>query len=75
MPKNNNSKELKKLKTLAFGGPIVLQGTEILKARGNSAKLSKVAAGTLELGVVAGFAEIAFDLASDPFGEKKKKRK
>ena len=75
MARNKNSKDFKKLKTLAFGGPIVLQGTEILKTRGDSAKLSKVAAGTLKVGVVAGFAEVAFDLASDPFGEKKKKRK
>ncbi len=71
---NKNSKKLRKLKDVAFGGPIVLQGSEILKVRGNSAKLSKVAAGTLEVGVVAGFAEVAFDLASNPFGKKKKRK-
>ncbi len=75
MGKDNNSKELRKLKNIAFGAPIVLQGSEILKARGNSAKLSKVAAGTLEVGVVAGFAEVAFELASNPFGNKKKKKR
>ena len=68
-------KELRKAKTLVFGGPVVLQGAEVLKARGNSVKLSKVAGGTLKVGVIAGFADVAFDLASSAFPKQKKKRK
>ncbi len=71
---NKQLEELRKAKTLAFGGPIVLQGSEVLKARGDSVKLSKVASGTLEVGVIAGFADVAFELASNPFGKKKKRK-
>ena len=47
MPKDKNLKELKKLRDLTFGAPIVLQGPEILKARSDTVKLSKLAGITL----------------------------
>ena len=70
---NKQLEELRKVKTLAFGGPVVLQGAEVLKARKSPTKLVKVATGTFEVGVVAGFADVAFELASNPFGKKKRK--
>ncbi len=68
-------RELRKLNTLVVGAPIVLQGVDVLKARKDTARLSQLAGGTIQLGVVAGFGQVAFELASNPFGKPKKKRK
>ena len=65
-------KELKKAQALVFGGPIVLQGADVLKARKDTARLSQLAGGTLQLGITAAVGQKAFELA-DPF-EKKRKR-
>ena len=51
MGRKKNLKEFEKLKDLAFGAPVVLQGPEILKARSDTARLSQLAGGTLQLGV------------------------
>lgn len=67
-------KELRKLNTLIVGAPIVLQGVDVLKARKDTARLSQLAEGTIQLGVIAGFSQVAFELASNPFGDKKKKK-
>ena len=66
--------ELRKANTLVVGAPIVLQGVDVLKARKDTARLSQLAGGTVQLGVVAGFEQVAFELASNPFGKKKKRK-
>ncbi len=75
MGRKKTLKDFEKLKDLTFGAPIVLQGPEILKARGNTAKLSGLASGTLQLGVTGAVGQVAFDLAANPFGPKKRKKK
>ena len=66
-------KELRKANILVTGSPIVLQGVDVLKARKDTVRLSQLAGGTVQLGVVAGFEQVAFELASNPFGKKKRK--
>ncbi len=75
MPKKKNLKEFKKLSGLVFGAPVVLQGPEILKARSDTARLSGLASGTLQLGVTGRVGQVAFDLAADPFAPKRRKKK
>ena len=72
MSRDKNSKELKKLKDLAFGAPVVLQGPEILKARSDAVRLSQLAGGTFQVGLIGAVGQKTFELAN-PF-EKKRKR-
>ncbi len=72
---NKALEELRKANTLVFGGPVVLQGPEVLKARKDTVRLSQLAGGTLELGVIGDVGQFAFELAANPFPVKKKKKK
>ena len=72
---NKALEELRKANTLVVGGPVVLQGPEVLKARKDPVKLSQLTAGTLELGVTGNVGQIAFNLAANPFLVKKKKKR
>ena len=75
MGRKKTLKELRKASALVFGAPIVLQGPEILKARSNTARLSQIAGGTLQLGITGAVGQKAFELAANPFGPKRRKKK
>lgn len=67
--------DLRKANILIVGAPIVLQGVDVLKARKDTVKLSQLAGGTIQLGVVAGFEQVAFELALNAFEKPKKKKR
>lgn len=75
MGEDKTKKELEKLAGLVFVAPVILQGAEVIKARKDTAKLQQITAGTLKLGVIGTVGLTAFELAANPFGKMKKKKK
>ncbi|KKL86342.1 hypothetical protein LCGC14_1945720 [marine sediment metagenome] len=74
MPKDKNLEKLRKAHGLVIASPIVLQGVDVLKARSDTARLSQLAGGTLQLGVTGAVGQVAFGLAANPLGKKRKKK-
>lgn len=74
MGKDKDFEKLRKAHGLIISAPIVLQGVDVLKARSDSARLSQIAGGTLQVGITGRVGQIGFDLAANPFRKKRRKR-
>ena len=75
MGKDKDFEKLRKAHGLIISAPIVLQGVDVLKARSDTARLSQLAGGTLQLGVTTKVGQVAFDLAANRLGKKRKKKR
>lgn len=68
-------KELKQILDATLGTATVLQGTQVIKARGNVSKLAGTIPGLIGIGVSGVAAQISADLIIMPRKRKKKRRR